>query len=453
MSDLLLTYYGDDFTGSTDVMEALTLGGVPTVLFLEPPSPERLQRRFADVKVVGMAGVSRSMTPAQMDRELPPKFEHLKQLGAPLFHYKICSTFDSSPEVGSIGHAIDIGVAIFSSSPVPLVVGAPALKRYVVFGNLFATAGTHTYRLDRHPTMSKHPITPMRESDLRRHLAKQTDKSIALLDVLALEREKGGLDESFAATLADGSDVVLFDTLNDTHLPRVGRLIWEQRGDRTLFAVGSSGLEYALTAYWQETGLTEPSAGHASPGPVSQLVVMSGSAAPATAEQIRWALEKGFVGIRLNTARLVDSADADAERASATRKALAAIEDGRSVVLYTARGPDDPAISATRRSLEELNLNVATGGQRLGKQQGRILRTILTESGLRRACVAGGDTSGYVATQLGIFALEMIVPIAPGSPLCRASATDPTFDGLEIALKGGQVGGPHYFGQIQRGHA
>ena len=32
----LLAFYGDDFTGSTDVMEALTLGGVPTVLLLEP---------------------------------------------------------------------------------------------------------------------------------------------------------------------------------------------------------------------------------------------------------------------------------------------------------------------------------------------------------------------------------------------------------------------------------
>ena len=34
----LLSYYGDDLTGSTDVMEALSLGGVPTVLFLSIPN-------------------------------------------------------------------------------------------------------------------------------------------------------------------------------------------------------------------------------------------------------------------------------------------------------------------------------------------------------------------------------------------------------------------------------
>ena len=33
--NLLISYYGDDFTGSTDVMEALASNGIPTVLFLD----------------------------------------------------------------------------------------------------------------------------------------------------------------------------------------------------------------------------------------------------------------------------------------------------------------------------------------------------------------------------------------------------------------------------------
>ena len=47
---LLLSYYGDDFTGSTDVMEAFTAAGVPTVLFLRPPTPAWL-KRFPDVRL------------------------------------------------------------------------------------------------------------------------------------------------------------------------------------------------------------------------------------------------------------------------------------------------------------------------------------------------------------------------------------------------------------------
>ena len=55
---LLLAFYGDDFTGSTDVLEAFTAAGLPTVLFLKPPGPSDLLR-FKDMRCVGIAGQSR----------------------------------------------------------------------------------------------------------------------------------------------------------------------------------------------------------------------------------------------------------------------------------------------------------------------------------------------------------------------------------------------------------
>jgi ribulose-bisphosphate carboxylase large chain len=39
-------------------------------------------------------------------------------------------------------------------------------------------------------------------------------------------------------------------------------------------------------------------------------------------------------------------------------------------------------------------------------------------------------------------------PARPGSPLCRGYAPESALDGLEIALKGGQVGGATYFRQV-----
>lgn len=51
MDGVLVSYYGDDFTGSTDVMEALASNGVETVLFLDLPRPELLAR-FRDRKSV-----------------------------------------------------------------------------------------------------------------------------------------------------------------------------------------------------------------------------------------------------------------------------------------------------------------------------------------------------------------------------------------------------------------
>ena len=126
MSDRLLTFYGDDFTGSTDALEVLASAGISTVLFLTTPDDTHLAR-FPEARVVGVAGISRSQDPAWMDANLPPVFERLKAIGAPLCHYKVCSTFDSAPHVGSIGRAAELGQAVFGAKPVPVVVGAPAL--------------------------------------------------------------------------------------------------------------------------------------------------------------------------------------------------------------------------------------------------------------------------------------------------------------------------------------
>ena len=41
---LLVSFYGDDFTGSTSVMEALTFAGLPTVLFLDTPTAAQRAR-------------------------------------------------------------------------------------------------------------------------------------------------------------------------------------------------------------------------------------------------------------------------------------------------------------------------------------------------------------------------------------------------------------------------
>jgi len=75
---------------------------------------------------------------------LAPVFPQLAAHGASIIHYKLCSTFDSSPVVGSIGRAIERGLAMFGSRFVPIVAGAPALGRHCVFGNLFARCGAES---------------------------------------------------------------------------------------------------------------------------------------------------------------------------------------------------------------------------------------------------------------------------------------------------------------------
>ena len=279
---LLLAYYGDDYTGSTAVMEVMTFAGLPTMLFLTRPTPAQLAR-CGHYRGIGIAGVARSKGPAWMDQHLPAIFGALAALGAPISHYKVCSTFDSAPHVGSIGRAIDLAVPRLGGAWHPLVLGAPAIGRYQMFGNLFALADGVGHRLDRHPTMSRHPVTPMAEADVRRHLAGQTRRPIGLVDHLALTAGRG--EAALAAERAAGAEIVAIDVLDQPSLAAAGRLVWSQRG-RRLFAVGSQGLEYALVAHWQAEGLIAPPADQPRARPVERLAVVSGSCAPVTAAQI-----------------------------------------------------------------------------------------------------------------------------------------------------------------------
>ncbi|MBS3647813.1 four-carbon acid sugar kinase family protein [Pseudaminobacter sp. 19-2017] len=440
MQDLLLSYYGDDLTGSTDVMEALSLGGVSTVLFLRQPDEELLSR-FGDCRAVGLAGTARSQTPDWMDAHLSLAFEWLKGLGAALCHYKVCSTFDSSPAVGSIGRAIEIGRGVFGDAPVPVVVGAPQIRRYTAFANLFARYREHVYRIDRHPVMSRHPVTPMDEADLLLHLGKQTALKSGLVDLAAIGA--GGAATEADRLSGEGAAIILFDVASAETQRSVGAEIWRRRASSP-FVVGSSGVEYALINAWKTAGLAPGPASYAGAGEVDRLAVVSGSVSPTTERQIAHALANGFDGIALDPLELVCERG-DVAMEDAIRLGNASLTAGRSVILYTAMGPQ-----ADRGS----EIDEKPGARHLlGRRIGTILQRLIAEQGLKRAVIAGGDTSSHALGELGVDALTVLMPLpqTPGSPLCTAHSRDARVDGLQIALKGGQIGHDDYFETIRRG--
>jgi uncharacterized protein YgbK (DUF1537 family) len=429
---LLLTFYGDDFTGSTDVLEALTLRGIDSVLFLEPPS-DADRALFPQARAIGIAGMSRSQPPEWMDEHLPAVFEWLRALGAPWCHYKLCSTFDSSPSTGSIGRAIEIGRRVFGNDCVPLVVGAPILRRYVVFGNLFATAQGETHRIDRHPTMSRHPVTPMTEGDLRRHLASQTPLATGLIDALCLA-SGGGLARW--RELSGSTPIVLFDTLDASHLRETGRVLWEARPTHPAFVAGSSGVEYALLSWWESQGWLPPEPPVRPAGAVDRLLVVSGSCSPVTAGQIAWALDHGFAGVAIDPRAMVAG---ELEFARVLERCGQELSRGRSVVAYSAAGPEDVVPGN------------ASFGPALGARLGALTAELARQQDLRRLVIAGGDTSGHAGRALEILALTVVRPFAPGSPLCRIRSRQRRWDGCEVLLKGGQVGSERLFGEVRAG--
>jgi uncharacterized protein YgbK (DUF1537 family) len=405
-----------------------------------------------------------------MHEHLTPALAALARLGAPLLQYKVCSTFDSSPQIGSIGCAIDIGVPLMAGDCSPMIVGVPRLGRFQAFGHLFAVAQGEGFRLDRHPTMAHHPVTPMHESDLRLHLGAQTSRRCALVDFSQLKRD-GGAAAWQAAHGAQDVPVVLIDVLDDETLLAAGRLVWQSRG-AGVFSASSSGLEYALAAHWQASGLIAAPAPLPAAGPVDHIAVVSGSCSPGTAAQIAWAGAHGFALHRLDLPRLLAggpiAADADADadtttrttRTTSTNSAVqdaieagcAALARGTSPLIYSATGPHDPAVRHFSADAAAAGMSRSEAAGRIGQALAQVMCGLLDRvPTLRRIVVAGGDSSGEVAAALGVQALTMAARLAPGAPLCRAWSDRPERDGLELVLKGGQMGQADVFGQVRLG--
>jgi 3-oxoisoapionate kinase len=437
-NNILLAFYGDDFTGSTDALEFLSRAGAKAVLFIEPPSPSQLAN-YPGLKAFGVAGLTRSMSPAQMEEVLLPAFKEMKRSGARHVHYKVCSTFDSSPAIGSIGKAIDVGATVFKNKFIPLLVAAPVLGRYCLFGNLFARMGIGSegdiHRLDRHPSMSKHPVTPAEESDLRLQLATQTKKKTGLLDVTQLSKSKQDLTKEVNRIIKKGADILLIDAVYQQQLLSIGELIDDRAGKSTLFSVGSSGIEMALGAHWNQQEVLKPVSKWDHPGKSGPLLVISGSCSPVTAEQIEWAKSNDFEEVIVEVQALCN--DDKKSMGSTIWNAQVLLQKGKNVIVHT-----NGAGSAPKSNLPS---------EKLGTALGQIAREIAAQKLFHRLVVAGGDTSSYAVRAMGIEAVQMIAPLVPGAPLCKAIAPGSPLNGMEVNFKGGQVGGETYFGTLLSG--
>jgi 3-oxoisoapionate kinase len=428
MSKILLAYYGDDFTGSTDALEFISRAGAKTILFTEPPTAEQL-KAFPDLDAFGVAGKTRALSPDAMEKILLPAFEQMKASGARQMHYKVCSTFDSSPAIGSIGKAIDCGAAVFKNKMIPVLGGSPSLGRYCLYGNLFARMGIGSpdiigrkiYRLDRHPSMSKHPVTPADESDLRLHLGKQTNKKFGLIDVLQLEQPVAAWKDC----LQEDETVVLIDALYELQLEKIGEWM-SGLNKETQFSVGGSGIEAALGNYWNEKGLLKQKSVWPEIEKAEPLLVISGSCSPVTTAQIAFAKANGFEEVVLDAVAVCNENTVSAE---VVNRVIALLQQQKNVMVHTG-------------SKQTENLS----SEKLGTALGTIAKQAVESTNFKRVIIAGGDTSSYAARAMEINAVEMIAPVVSGAPLCKAYSKNKAIEGLEVNFKGGQVGGENYFG-------
>lgn len=444
MAAPLLGWYGDDFTGATDTLAVLTEGGLRAMLFMGVPGPgQQAAAQSAlggqPLDAVGIAGASRSMAPSAMEAELAPVGAFFESLGSPVVHYKVCSTFDSAPAVGSIATAVKVLGHYMRNPFVPIVGGQPSLGRYCAFSNLFAAAGSGgaVERIDRHPTMSSHPMTPMNEADLRRHFALQGLSPVAALHYPVYGESAHAQHGALQGLLDRQPAAVLMDLTEPAQLAAIGRLIWRHAQKEPLLAVGPSGLAQALIAHWRDAGrLTARSAAAQGLGRAQGPVfVFAGSLSPVTARQVAAATSYRLVA--LDAGALLESADYPARAQAEIGQALS---QGQHVLAYTA--PADRAAADTTQSF------------RLAQASALFINAVVRNQAargapLKRMGIAGGDTSSLAVKALGAWGLSYRATLEAGVTVSVVHSDDVALDGMELMLKGGQMGSDDVFERLR----
>ncbi|HSH85215.1 MAG TPA: four-carbon acid sugar kinase family protein [Guyparkeria sp.] len=437
MQQLLASFYGDDFTGSTENLAQFCRHGLRGRLFFSAKRPDVICKMASDLDVVGLAGTARGLDAASMAQEVEPALALMDALGPRLLQYKVCSTFDSSAEIGSIGHAMELARRRWPGCALPVLPATPAFGRYTAFSHLFTRYAGGVCRLDQNPAMAHHPSTPMREADLRRHLAEQTSLTPAAVTLLDYRRPDGGWQTLVEA--AEQKGFVVLDAIDQAELEHASALILRLAEQRRTLAVAAQGLADALGRLaCREDGARDPLPGQYAG--VERLLVLSGSCSPQTRGQLADFASRGGKVLPLFPESALRAPD----------EMVTDLVDR--VVMHFAEGRD-VAIATTQ---QEGDVITGLSSERLSRVVGgiyaRLTGALRSKGSLPRVVFAGGDTSSQAMRQLGAEALELVAfDEAQGGHLCRLVAEGSVLDGLEVVLKGGQIGSDDFLTRVRHG--
>jgi uncharacterized protein YgbK (DUF1537 family) len=393
----------DDLTGAVELASMLVRNGMPARLLTRRAGPEDA----AGVPALVMGLRIRTVPAARALAETGRALDLIRPLRPRRLFYKYCATFDSTPR-GNIGPVAERLMAEMGVEFTGYCPAFPEVDRTVYRGHLFvgdALVSRSPKRFD--------PLTPMREPDLVRVLARQTAVPVGLVRTVDIAAGPDGVAARVAALQAEGIGHAIFDTTCEADLAVLARAT----ADWPLMTGGSS-IAAHYPALW---GMAETPA--PLPKPAGHCAVLAGSCAERTEEQLA-AFGRRRPVLRLDPERLMEDEDA-----------VAAALDWA-----VPRLPEGPVAIATTNPPEEVaRLQARFGRHRLARRIERALGRIaagLHGAGVRHFVIAGGETSGAVLDALRVPALDVGPYEAPGMSRAASRGGDPVL----FHLKSGKLG-------------
>ena len=210
---MLLGVIADDLTGATDVALMLAREGMRVVQTVGVPQ-HGVALPNADAVVVSMK--SRTNPAGEAVAWSLQACDALRHAGARQILFKYCSTFDSTDQ-GNIGPVTE---ALMRHLGVAWTVACPAFPengRSVYQGHLFVG---DTLLSDS--PIKDHPLTPMRDSNLVRVLARQTSVPVGLVPYQTVSKGAAATRAAFEALAHTGRAIGVADAISNQDLRVLG---------------------------------------------------------------------------------------------------------------------------------------------------------------------------------------------------------------------------------------
>lgn len=408
---MLLGCIGDDFTGSSDLANMLARSGMKTIQYCGVPNGP------ADPSVeAGVVALkSRTIPVADAVRQSLEALDWLLEQGAGQIYFKYCSTFDSTPE-GNIGPVIDALMERLGAEQTVVCPAFPATGRTVYQGHLFVND-----RLLNESGMEHHPLTPMRDADIRRWLAPQTDGAVGHVSAQVVREGAAAISDALDRAAAEGKTRIVVDTVSDEDLYRIGTAV---RGMKLV--TGGSGLGLGLAANFREAGLLGKNR-EGWQGSSGRAAILSGSCSGQTRRQIA-EYSKLHPTLRVEPEAVLSGTMTP----QAAVEWIGAQDAGAAPLVYSSADPEVVRAAQAAFGREEV----------ASALEGFFAATAvqLVAGGYERLVMAGGETSGAVVEALDCSALEVGPQIAPGVPGLKVAGRP-----VWVALKSGNFGDDAFF--------
>ncbi|MEL6681047.1 MAG: 3-oxo-tetronate kinase [Pseudomonadota bacterium] len=387
----------DDFTGASDIALTLAEGGMRTAQFVGIPDGD------TDVEAGVVALKSRTIPVAEAITQSLAACDWLIKQGAEQIIFKVCSTFDST-DAGNIGQVAEALAEKLKTQHVLTCPAFPANGRSVYMGHLFVNDV-----LLNESGMQDHPLTPMKDADLRRVLARQTTWPVAHLPLAIVAKGAAAIVHA----LPSGRAMIIVDAVSEADLLSLGQ---GARGQKLL--TGGSGIALGLPANFGAKPTTPPWDGITGPG-----VVLSGSCSRATRGQVAHYKAKA-------PSREIAAGDVMAGKITAAELADWVMGQTTAPLIYSSADLDVVAKAQAEYGRETIAEKIETLFSDLAAD--------LAVKGVKRMVVAGGETSGAVVTGLRAQTLHIGPKLAHGVPALR-------HNDMALALKSGNFGAKDFF--------